>query len=524
MENIENRLEVLKKDYEILERKYAEKSFKFLAINQTTKTIANEESIPSLKKLILDMLFEVSLVKRGLCFEIKKDKLTINGTKNIYTAFDKEGIDLKGREEELSLLRGVNIIKIKELKKKNVLPEIFDEFNEGYCLTFMGNNPEYETMFINLGEKAFGNYSEVDEEFLITIRGQVEIILENAIKTAMIENKNKELLGKNFNLSLINGFSSKLSTTLETKKMYVYIKKLLEEYFNAGCVAIFTYDEEHDRFIYDLERENLEKEKVILDSISDGCKEHIYYGKIDKNNEMKDKSEFYCRLNEVMERGKEGIPYIIPLVSNGNLLAILAFRSMMDIDLSLLETLRSQISLFLYNGTLYTMAITDSMTKLYLQTYFKERLDHEVKKYERYNQDFSLIMLDIDYFKKFNDTYGHLAGDFVIKEVSKIIKDSVRKFDIVSRYGGEEFSVMLLATGAETAELVAERIRKNVETRDFVYNNQNLKVNISAGVAHISDCDVLEYNNFIKKADEALYYSKHNGRNKVTLYKRMEIK
>ncbi len=452
-----DQMEILKRDYEILERKFAEKSFKFLAINQTTKTIAKEESIPSLKKLILDMLFEVSLVKRGLCFEIKNNQLTFNGSKNCYTPYDKMGIDMGGRVEEVEILNGVNVIKISNLNEKEVLPEIFKEFNEGFCLTFMAHNPDYETMFIVLGEKAFGSYSEVDEEFLITVRGQVEIILENAVKKATIERKNSELLEKNFNLGLINAFSSKLSTTLEVKKLHEYIRELLREKFDAMNVAIFNYDDENERFYF--EREN--EENIVIKTISESCKSHVLAGVIDKNEKLVKESNFYKEISRVFETENVGIPYIIPLVSNSNLLGIITFRTRVDIDISLLETLRGQISVFLYNATLYTMAITDSMTKLYLQTYFKERLDQEIKKYERYNQEFSLLMLDIDHFKKFNDNYGHLAGDLVIKEVAKIIKDSVRKFDIVSRYGGEEFAVMLLATGAETALLVAERIRKN---------------------------------------------------------------
>lgn len=516
MDSCENKLKILMKDYEILEQKFAEKSFKFLAINQTTKTIAKEESIPSLKTLILDMLFEVSLVKRGLCFEIKENKLTVNKTKNLYTDFEKDGIDLKGREEELELLNRVNLIEISKLNDKNILPEIFNEFEEGYCLTFMGHNKEYETMFIILGEKSFGSYTEVDEEFLITIRGQVEIILENAIKTALIENKNKELLEKNFNLTLINAFSSKLSKTLEIKSLYFYITELLSQYFKAESINIFSYDSDLDSFVNESEREK----KIVFDNLNAECRKKVIYGEIDKKNVIGTKSDFYRDMHNILDSKVEGIPYIIPLVSNHTLLGIIAFKSPIDIEISLLETLRGQISMFLYNATLYTMAITDSMTKLYLQTYFKERLDQEIKNYENTEHDFSLIMMDIDKFKNFNDSYGHLAGDFVIKEVAKILKESVRNFDIVSRYGGEEFAVLLLSTKVQTALQVAERIRMNIEKNNFAYNGLELKVQISSGIASASDCGKdFDYNNIISKADQALYFSKRNGRNRVSVYR-----
>lgn len=518
MESIENKLEILKKDYEILEQKFAEKSFKFLAINQTTKTIASEKGIPNIKKLILDMLFEVSLVQRGLCFEIKDNNLKVNGVKNIFTPFDKNGIDLNNRENELNLLNGVNLIKIQKLKEKNILPEIFDDFNEGYCLTFMGQNKEYETMFIVLGEKSFGVYNNIDEEFLITIRGQVEIILENAIKTALIENKNKELLEKNFNLRIINSFSSTLSSTLEIKTLYSYIKELINKNFSASNIHIFTY--ENNMFIHEEEEKGFLS--IAVNSIKETCKEYILNGNIGKEKHNIHQSDFYKDIAYLLGSSQEGVPYIVPLVANHNLLGILAFKSKNDIDIDLLEALKNQMSIYIYNATLYTMAITDSMTKLYLQTFFKEKLDNEIKKYEEHKNDISLIMLDIDHFKKFNDTYGHLAGDFVIKEVANLIKDSVRAFDIVSRYGGEEFAIMLLDTKLEIATLIAERIRVNIEKRIFLYDKKELKVHVSLGLAHIHDCENdLSSHNFISKADEALYFSKRNGRNRLSIYSQL---
>jgi predicted signal transduction protein with EAL and GGDEF domain len=104
--------------------------------------------------------------------------------------------------------------------------------------------------------------------------------------------------------------------------------------------------------------------------------------------------------------------------------------------------------------------------------------------------------------------------------VDKIIKISVRKFDIVARYGGEEFGVILLSTGSETAVMVAERIRRNIEKKVFDYYGTEMRVTISGGVAHVKDIEVMEHTEIIRIADEALYESKNNGRNKITLYKK----
>lgn len=519
---MENQCELLQKKYELLESKYAEKSFKFLTIHQITKSIAKEENIGNLKKLILDMLFEVSLVKRGLSFEIKNKRLIFLENKNSYDFLSGDEITLDGRDYEIDFLNKLTIIEISKLKEKGILPEVFESFTEGYCLVFLGNNTEFETMFIVLGEKAYGTYSEVDDEFLVTIRGQADIILENAIKTYMIEKKNKELLEKNFNLQLINEFAVKLGSTLDMKVLYSYIKVLINEKFNTKDVVAYSYDEENRVLV--VEKESDEKEEyqnIYLEDFNEASLSHLHYGIVGIGDETHEVSGIHKRVSlELDKRGNRGTDYIIPMISNGNILGLIGFKTQEKLELGFLETLKQQISMYLYNGTLYTMAITDSMTKLYLQTYFKERIESEVKRYERYNQEFSLIILDIDHFKKFNDTYGHLVGDFVLKEVAKIIKVSVRKFDIVSRYGGEEFGVILLSTGSETAIMVAERIRRNIEKKIFNYHGTELRVTISGGVAHVKDIEIMEQNEIIRVADSALYDSKRNGRNKITMYKK----
>lgn len=520
---MENKLELLQEQYELLENKYAEKSFKFLTIHQITKSIAKENNINNLKKLILDMLFEVSLVKRGLCFEIKDKKLMFLDSKNFYDFLSGDEINLENRKNEIDFLEKVSIIEIVELNERKILPEIFGKFKEGYCLTFLGNNENFETMFIVLGEKSYGTYSEVDDEFLVTIRGQVDIILENAIKTFLIELKNQELINKNFNLSLINKFTVKLGSTLDMKELYSLTKKLIMENFKTNNVLAYSYDS--DSYKLSIEKDLLEEseDSEIIDLLSYSNFEirQLTLGTIGIRNDDQDVFGVYKAIVDELSKNKStGSDYIIPLASNGNLLGVIAFRSESKLEVDFLETLKQQISMYIQNGTLYTMAITDSMTKLYLQTYFKERIEGELKRFERLNQEFSLLILDIDHFKKFNDSYGHLVGDYVLKEVAKIIKISVRKLDIVSRYGGEEFGVILLGASSETAVCIAERIRNNIENKIFTYMGQEMRVTISGGVAHVKDIDVYDHTEIIKVADKALYESKNNGRNKITLYRK----
>ena len=127
-------------------------------------------------------------------------------------------------------------------------------------------------------------------------------------------------------------------------------------------------------------------------------------------------------------------------------------------------------------------------------------------------------MLDIDFFKKFNDTYGHACGDYVLQTVARIIKSNIRNDDMASRYGGEEFTVMLPVTAREEAMLVAERTRKSVEDFDFFYQNEHMKVTLSVGVSEFSvdENPVTNAKELVDQADKALYYSKRTGRNKVS--------
>ncbi|PKM82704.1 MAG: hypothetical protein CVU89_04170 [Firmicutes bacterium HGW-Firmicutes-14] len=169
-----------------------------------------------------------------------------------------------------------------------------------------------------------------------------------------------------------------------------------------------------------------------------------------------------------------------------------------------------------YNAQVEEMANTDPLTGLYNYRFFTERLDKEIDLFNRINKPLSLIILDIDHFKDFNDTYGHPAGDIALKEVSRIFKKNIRDKDVLCRYGGEEFLILLPTTGIEEAYRCAERIREAVQHYPIKvdYNQEPLKVTISGGVA----CFPLDASNgeqLLRIADEVLYSAKHKGRNKI---------
>lgn len=177
----------------------------------------------------------------------------------------------------------------------------------------------------------------------------------------------------------------------------------------------------------------------------------------------------------------------------------------------------------------------DGLTNAYNRRYFDERLKHEIDRCVRKKTDLAFLFIDIDFFKKVNDTYGHQAGDAVLVKLVSLMRDQVRSSDIVARYGGEEFAIILPETGLHIANEVAERIRNRVENQKLTFNNNTLNITVSIGLASLSQIKYQTGTNvkgqsnktpdnldqlLLRKADEALYQAKQTGRNQVVI-KRM---
>ena len=169
-----------------------------------------------------------------------------------------------------------------------------------------------------------------------------------------------------------------------------------------------------------------------------------------------------------------------------------------------------------YEQRLIEMNIKDALTGVYNRRYLETRLKEECERHRRHARKLSLVMVDIDYFKKVNDTYGHQCGDFVLKGVSAEIASHIRITDCLARYGGEEFCCLLPETELTNAITLAERFRILVESLNLTYQNTNqVNVTISLGVSELADNDSPE--SLLKKADEALYEAKRTGRNRVVV-------
>lgn len=259
--------------------------------------------------------------------------------------------------------------------------------------------------------------------------------------------------------------------------------------------------------LYDLTKEvckRLEEDEVI----SDFLKNINRYLKVDdcvftKDKAGLDKYKGYTVVSLDIDKGATGY---------------LAVKGVNDEALKKLHILSHQFLLGLKRAHLYhkvqELAITDSLTGVFSRRYLISRLNEELERSHKFKYNFSFLMIDIDHFKEKNDRYGHLVGDAILREVSKSIKDNIRQIDLVGRYGGEEFSVILAETERNGARFAAERIRISVVNNIIKVYDEKLQVTVSIGGAVYPD-DASDADAIIDRADAALYKAKEMGRNRV---------
>jgi two-component system, cell cycle response regulator len=214
---------------------------------------------------------------------------------------------------------------------------------------------------------------------------------------------------------------------------------------------------------------------------------------------------------------------IVPLMCKGLLNGIIILgeringKSCNEYEKEYLLDIASLAGIAIHNASLYEMATTDMMTKLKIHHFFQTLIVEELERAVRLDRPLCVILSDIDDFKKLNDTHGHLAGDMVLINVAKVIKESIRQIDVASRYGGEEFAIILPSTEIHEALIVAERIRESIENTSVVHDTTELKVTISIGVTQYDPARDKTKTPLIERVDKALYLSKRNGKNMVSI-------
>jgi diguanylate cyclase (GGDEF)-like protein len=239
-----------------------------------------------------------------------------------------------------------------------------------------------------------------------------------------------------------------------------------------------------------------------------------------------------CRLIQVEgDRRKQSMDpkeyLVFPIKGHQNLLGHIGIKGLSDQDKDKFIILAHQFALALQRVKLYQeveqSAITDSLTGAHTRRYLMDRLEEEMDRSALHKMSLSVLMIDVDHFKGFNDQYGHLVGDQVLRSISLMIEENIREIDYVGRYGGEEFCAVLPDTDSEGGFFVAERIRKAIEEAEIDAYDTKIKVTVSLGIASFPQ-DAKAALELIDKADWALYRSKKRGRNCVTSFGSYEEK
>lgn len=167
-----------------------------------------------------------------------------------------------------------------------------------------------------------------------------------------------------------------------------------------------------------------------------------------------------------------------------------------------------------YHEEIYRLSTVDGLTQIFNKRYFTETLERELSRARRYERPLALMLFDIDHFKRCNDTYGHRAGDHVLRQMADLVRQRARKVDVVARYGGEEFAVILPEIDLQGAAQFAESVRRMVEGEEFVFEGRRIPLAISVGVAEL-DPGMTHADDLIRRADGRLYRAKQTGRNRV---------
>ncbi len=350
--------------------------------------------------------------------------------------------------------------------------------------------------------------TEREKILLNFLANESAVAIENAVLYENIEQRMKEM-------SILYEVSQSLISTLELDALFANtLLKLKETMGYVNCAILFVDEVKQELYFRssigypeEVTRMRLKigqgltgwavKERKIV-YVPDVTKDHRYVlGMKETKSEL-----------------------AIPLEFKGRIIGVLDVESpkidgFSQWEIKLMESISSQLAMAIYNSSLFeevrALSLTDPLTEIANRRHFDILLDSELRRSERYGRPLSIIMLDLDHFKEYNDLNGHIAGDQVLKEFAKIMKGEIREIDFIARYGGDEFVVILPETDNLFAKLVAERIRQKIET-----NSIDPSVTVSLGIASFPR-DARNKEGLIQAADRSLYAAKQLGGNRIAL-------
>ena len=358
-------------------------------------------------------------------------------------------------------------------------------------------------------------FSSDDLRVISVFVNEAAIAIENIRLQKEIKDELKEH-------ALIYKINNLISSTLDLEAVLIKIVKLIRKYFNYLICDVLLLDEQKENlYIAAADGYLAESRRNIWIKLGEGITGQVAAtGKPLLVTDVTKFEGYICSVKEVRSE------VAVPLKVKNELIGVFNVESKRlnafdKQDIRLLSILSTPVAIAIQNARLHqqmkNLAITDELTGLYNFRCLQDRLKEEVKRAQRYERPLALIMADIDYFKEFNDAYGHPEGNIVLKILADILKVSVREVDIVGRYGGEEFIIILPEASKEEAREIAERIRKKVERYKFINNKDHpdkTKLTLSLGVTSCFQ-EPITPEGLIYKVDQALYQAKRKGRNRV---------
>ena len=373
--------------------------------------------------------------------------------------------------------------------------------------------------------------SDSDVSYLEQVFSCIDPILRKFVKTKEQESKIQDLNRTLHNLSILYNISQAVNFIDDLKRLISVILDKAIDTVNAEKGSLMLYDASDNtlqvKVVYGL------KDKKHEDAINNGVIEcqkmrpdSGIAGKVftEKKSIITNLGGKDPRFSQLANDNNVSSLICVPLIAKGECIGIINITNKKNgklfnkKDLEFVEALANQAAIAVDNAQLYELATKDGLTKLYIHRHFYFLLESEIKRVQRYNHVLSLVIMDIDNFKHVNDTYGHLVGDMVLKEIASTIQKTVRHVDIPARYGGEEFTIILPETTALNAVTIAERLRQKIsEIQVRVDENTVISPTVSIGIAEFPNA-AEGIKELIDCADKALYVSKENGKNCIHLY------
>lgn len=485
-----------------------------------------------------DLLSKVSFIIKS-ALDLKCVKFFINNddvfqSKNIVSNDD---IEYEFNMESVPFLQHENkeLIKVTNPDGSYIYKAFWNNYNLielqiEYVKVFYNDNLPFCICFIS--KKQDG--SEFDEEnikYLEQVFNCIEPILHKYIKNSEQEAKIQDLNKTIHNLSILYNISQAVNFIDDLKRLISIILDKAIETVNAEKGSLMLYDPSDNtlqvKVVYGLK--DKEQEEAINNGIVE-CRKMSpnsgIAGKVftERKSIITNLGGLDPRFSQFTSDNNISSLICVPLIAKGECIGIINITNKKlgklfnKKDLEFIEALANQAAIAVDNAQLYELATKDGLTKLYIHRHFYMLLESEIKRVERYHHVLTLLMIDIDNFKIINDTYGHLAGDMVLKEIAALILKMVRHVDIAARYGGEEFTVILPETNVINGVILAERLRQKIS---------EIKVEVSPGViiSPTVSIGMAEYPNaasgikeLIDAADKALYVSKAKGKNCIHVY------